>query len=299
MKKLRTVLVAMVAVSLMSVTAFASSNEQTLDEVIGAESSVVQDVGTSETGETGETGDGSTINGDSFKEVFGSGGIDNKSQIDNLKNATKLDGSSEAASKVNATLSKVLSVVIQVISYAVTALLVLRVLLDLAYIVLPFTRSFLSNGYGSNVQSGMGMGAPGMGMGAPGMGMGAPGMGAYGMSRRGMYGMGAPGMGMGMGMGMGAPGMNGMEGSQPGATPSMGRVQLISKTALNAVAAEGVIGPNGKSISPLKTYAKNMVIVLVLAPTFLTLAITGVLTQLGITLGELLAMGISNLGNMF
>ena len=298
MKKLRTVLVAMAAFSLMSVTAFASSNEQTLDEVIGAESSVMQDAGTSETGETvetGETGDGSTINGDSFKEVFGSGGIDNKSQIDNLKNATKLDGSSEAASKVNATLSKVLSVVIQVISYAVTALLVLRVLLDLAYIVLPFTRSFLSNGYGSNVQPGMGMGAPGMGMGAPGMGMGmgAPGMGAYGMGRRGMYGMRAPGMGMG------APGMNGMEGSQPGATPSMGRVQLISKTALNAVAAEGVIGPNGKSISPLKTYAKDMVIVLVLAPTFLTLAITGVLTQLGITLGELLAMGISNLGNMF
>ena len=279
MKKLRTVLVAMAAFSLMSVTAYASSNEQTLDEVIGAESSVVQDAGTSETGETGETWDGSTINGDSFKEVFGSGGIDNKSQIDNLKNATKLDGSSEAASKVNSTLSKVLSVVIQVISYAVTALLVLRVLLDLAYIVLPFTRSFLSNGYGSNVQ--------------PGMGMGAPGMGAYGMGRRGMYGMGAPGMGMG------APGMNGMEGSQPGATPSMGRVQLISKTALNAVAAEGVIGPNGKSISPLKTYAKDMVIVLVLAPTFLTLAITGVLTQLGITLGELLAMGISNLGNMF
>ena len=293
MKKLRTVLVAIAAFSLMSVTAYASSNEQTLDEVIGAESSVVQDVGTSETGETGKTGDGSTINGDSFKEVFGSGGIDNKSQLDNLKNATKLDGSSEAASKVNSTLSKVLSVVIQVISYAVTALLVLRVLLDLAYIVLPFTRSFLSNGYGSNVQPGMGMGAPGMGMGAPGMGMG------MGMHRRGMYGMGAPGMGMGMGMGMGAPGMNGMEGSQPGATPSMGRVQLISKTALNAVAAEGVIGPNGKSISPLKTYAKDMVIVLVLAPTFLTLAITGVLTQLGITLGELLAMGISNLGNMF
>ena len=293
MKKLRTVLVAIAAFSLMSVTAYASSNEQTVDEVIGAESSVVQDVGTSETGETGKTGDGSTINGDSFKEVFGSGGIDNKSQLDNLKNATKLDGSSEAASKVNSTLSKVLSVVIQVISYAVTALLVLRVLLDLAYIVLPFTRSFLSNGYGSNVQPGMGMGAPGMGMGAPGMGMG------MGMHRRGMYGMGAPGMGMGMGMGMGAPGMNGMEGSQPGATPSMGRVQLISKTALNAVAAEGVIGPNGKSISPLKTYAKDMVIVLVLAPTFLTLAITGVLTQLGITLGELLAMGISNLGNMF
>ena len=196
---------------------------------------------------------------------------------------------------MNSTLSKVLSVVIQVISYAVTALLVLRVLLDLAYIVLPFTRSFLSNGYGSNIQPGGMPGQPGMGMGAPGMGMGmgAPGMGAYGMGRRGMYGMGAPGMGMG------APGMNGMEGSQPGATPSMGRVQLISKTALNAVAAEGVIGPNGKSISPLKTYAKDMVIVLVLAPTFLTLAITGVLTQLGITLGELLAMGISNLGNMF
>ena len=93
MKKLRTVLIAMAAFSLMSVTAYASSNEQTLDEVIGAESSVVQDVGTSETEETGKTGDGSTINGDSFKEVFGSGGIDNKSQIDNLKNATKLDGS--------------------------------------------------------------------------------------------------------------------------------------------------------------------------------------------------------------
>ena len=52
-------------------------------------------------------------------------------------------------------------------------------------------------------------------------------------------------------------GMGGMQqGSQPGATPAMGRIQWISTAALNAVASEQVPGPDGRAQSPLKMYAK-------------------------------------------
>ena len=114
---------------------------------------------------------------------------------------------------------------------------------------------------------------------------------------RGGYGM-RGGMGMGGMNGMGAMGGMGMQGSAPGASAAMGRVQWVSTTALNAAAAEQVVGPDGKPMSPLKTYAKDMVVVLVITPILLTLAITGVLTDLGFLIGKLLTDAIANIGQM-
>jgi keratin, type II cytoskeletal I (fragment) len=128
-------------------------------------------------------------------------------------------------------------------------------------------------------QSGMGMGMN-SGMGGMGMGIGMGMHGGYGMNRMGIGGMGMQG------------------GSVPGANPAMGRVQCVSTAALNAAAAEQIVGPDGKAISPLKMYAKDMIVVLVITPVLLTLAITGVLTDLGFLIGKLIADTVSGIGGM-
>ena len=301
MKRISAILLAsIITMSAMCTTSFAA---QSLDDVIGgnttsvsesqaetpADSSSVVENSTPENSqpESGSNGGGSGIGG-----VFGSNGTYN--QVDDLKDATNLNESSEGAKKINQGIKSIASFIVQVLAYAVTALLVLRVLLDLAYICLPFTRSFLANGYGGNAQAGGGgTGMPGMGAPMGGMGMGGMGMGGMGMNR---------GMGMGMnsmgGMGMNGMGMGGMQQSQPGASPAMGRIQWVSNPALNAVAAETVVGPDGKAISPMKMYAKDMIVILILAPTFLVLAITGSLTNLGLLIGDMLSSAISNIGTM-
>ena len=195
--------------------------------------------------------------------------------LESIKQATDLSGPSAGAERVNNGITKVASFIVQILAYFITAFLVVRVVLDLTYICIPFTRSFLANGYGGNAQAGGG----GMGMQQPGMGMG--------------------GMGMNSGMGMGGMGMGGMQGSAPGANPAMGRVQWISTAALNAVAAESVVGQDGKPVSPLGSYAKDMVVVLVITPILLTLAITGVLTDLGFLLGQLITNAVAGIGTMF
>lgn len=221
--------------------------------------------------------------------------------IENTKNAADLTSvDTKGADKVNEGIRTVAAFIVRILSYFLTAFLVVRVILDLVYIALPFTRSILSNGYAGNPAaggSGMGMQQPGMGgMGSPmgGMGMGMGGMGMGGMGMRGGYGMNRMGMG-----GMGGMGMNGMGAQgQMGASPAMGRVQWISSAALNAVAAEQMPGPDGKPQSALKAYAKDMMVVLIITPVLLTLAITGVLTNLGFLIGDIIAKGITSIGGM-
>lgn len=218
--------------------------------------------------------------------------------IENTKNAADLTTVDTAgADKVNDGIRTVAAFIVRILSYFLTAFLVVRVILDLVYIALPFTRSILSNGYAGNPAaggSGMGMQQPGMG----GMGMGA-GMGGMGMG--GMGGMGGYGMRGGYGMnrmGMGGMGGMGMQQGQMGASPAMGRVQWVSSAALNAVAAEQMPGPDGKPQSALKAYAKDMMVVLIITPVLLTLAITGVLTNLGFLIGDVIAKGITSIGGM-
>lgn len=220
----------------------------------------------------------------------------NKDLISSVQDATDLSEVSPGAQKINKGINKVASFIVQVIAYLITAGLVVRIVIDLCYIGLPFTRSFLANGYQGNSQAGAG-GMPnqgmmggmngGMGMGGMNGGMGM-GMGGYGM--RGGYGMNRMG-------GMGGMGMGGMQG-QMGAQPAMGRIQWVSNAALNAAAAESVVGPDGKAVSPFKAYMKDMTVVLVITPVLLVLAISGALTDLGFLLGDLLANAIEGIGGM-
>ena len=299
MKKISALLLLCMAIALVPIE---SAHAATLDDIINDESSngdsntsneVVDEPTSGSSQETNQNGNtSSNTTGNTIGTDGGNGGY-----VDEIKDATNLSEKSAGATKLNAGIKKVASFIVQVLSYFATACLVVRVLLDIVYIVLPFTRSFLANGYAGNPQSqGTGMQQPGMGgmgsMGMGGMGMGGMGMGGYGSSRYGMGGMGSMGMG-GMGMNAMQQGM-----SQPGATPALGRIQWVSTAALNAAAAESVVGPNGKAVSPLKAYAKDMVIILVITPIFLVLAVTGALTDLGFLIGEMLANAVSGIGGM-
>lgn len=223
----------------------------------------------------------------------------NDSYLDELGDATRLSEPSAGATRINQGIKRVASFIVQVLSYFLTAFLVVKVILDVCYITLPFTRNFLSNGYVGNaaaaqdpsamqggMQNGMGMG--GMNGGFGGMGGGFGGMsggfgGGMGMNR---------GFGGGMGMGMGMGGMQGGMGQQqPAGNPF--KTQLVSDGALNAVAAQKQTGVN-----PFKHYAKSELPLLIIAPIFLVLAITGTLTNIGFMLGDMLARALSGIGNM-
>jgi len=237
----------------------------------------------------------------------------NYDYIEEIKSANDLTELSPGASKINGGIKKFASFIIQVLSYGITALLAARVIIDLVYILIPFSRTLLANGYqgtpnmSADMQGGMGgmngMGGMG-GMGGYGMNrMGMGGMGGYGMNRMGMNGMGMNGMGMngmgmnGMGMGGMQGGMNGMQGGVQGGAMS-NRIQLVSTQALNAVASESVPGPDGITHTALRIYSKDMIVYLVAAPILVVLAVSGALTNLGLLLGELIANAISNAGSM-
>ena len=214
---------------------------------------------------------------------------ENNEFIAGLQEATDLTDPVEGVNAVTPWIKQAAGFVVQVVFYAVTVLLAVRVVLDLAYIGLPFTRSFLGNGYSgaAAAQGQPGMGGPGMGMGGPGMGMGG-----YGMNRMGMGGMGGYGMNR---MGMGGYGAGG----NPNQTGQMmGKIQWVSNAALIAAEQEGQMTPDGKHTGPLKSYMKNMIVVLVLVPVLLVLAATGALTQLGLTIGEILVDTIAMVGDM-
>lgn len=274
-KVLLTLLTSIMLLTLPVTTAYASS----LDDVVS---------GTSQ-----ESTDSSSSNSSSVSSSKSSIPMTADEYIENTKDAADLTNvDTKGASKVNEGIKTVAAFIVKILSYFLTAFLVVRVLLDLVYIALPFTRSMLSNGYAGNAAAGgAGMGGMG-GMGSPMGGMG--GMGGMSMGMRGGYGMNRMGMG---GMGMGSP-MGGMGGSQMGASPAMGRVQLVSTAALNSVASENMPGPDGRPQSALKAYAKDMAVTLVITPILLVLAITGVLSNLGFLLGDVIARGIASIGNM-
>lgn len=288
-KVLLTVLTSVMLLTLPVTTVHASS----LDDVVN---STTQESTEATVGQNNEPSSNTSTSSSQSSSSYTSA----DEYIENTKNAADLTTVDTAgADKVNDGIRTVAAFIVRILSYFLTAFLVVRVILDLVYIALPFTRSILSNGYAGNPAaggSGMGMQQPGMG--GMGMGMGA-GMGGMGMG--GMGGMGGYGMRGGYGMnrmGMGSMGGMGMQQGQMGASPAMGRVQWVSSAALNAVAAEQMPGPDGKPQSALKAYAKDMMVVLIITPVLLTLAITGVLTNLGFLIGDVIAKGITSIGGM-
>lgn len=294
---MKRLLVTFLASFLLFTTPTLTLNASTLDDVVSGTQQQVEEATVPEQNSAPTSSSPSTETTTTGSSNY----VTAEQYIKNTKDAANLTGvDTTGADKVNQGIKKVAAFIVRILSYFLTAFLVVRVLLDLTYIGLPFTRSVLSNGYAGNPAAGgagAGMQQPGMGMGMggmPGMGMG---MGGMGMNR---------GMGMGMrgGMGMGGMGMGGMQGGmmdqqgQMGASPAMGRVQWISSAALNAVASETMPGPDGKPQSALKAYAKDMTVVLIVTPILVTLAVTGVLTNLGFLIGEVIARGIESIGGM-
>lgn len=282
MKRLITLIMAVIlTLSCMTVVAF---GDNSLDDVLNKVEQTEQQV------ETKTDTTATTENKEPSNDVYDK----NKSFIEGLNKAADVSAEVEGVSGVTSGAKTAVAFVVQILAYCITILLALRVVLDLAFIALPFTRTFLGNGYMGNSQAGaggipnsMGMGMGGMGMGGMGMGMG----GRYGGRYGGGMGMGMnPGMagGMNAGMGMGA-------GQQPNVT---GRIQWVSNAALNAVAGENVVGPDGKAVSPFELYVKDMVVVLIIVPILITLAVTGALTSLGFVIAQLIVDGLGKIGNM-
>ena len=293
MKKLATILLCgMLAFSSVSIGVSASS----LDDVIGANQQEQQNtqVEQSTTGNVEIPVDNQSTSGKT-----NSGYVSGEDFISSLQGSTDLTQHQEVVENAKPVMNKVASIIVQLLSYLITIGLTVRVVLDLTYIVLPFTRSFLSNGYMGNAQAGAG-GMPNQAMG----GMGGMGGMSGGMGMGGGYGM-RGGMGMGMnrmgGMSGGMGGMQqGMQGGMNNQNMSrMGETQWVSNAALNAVAAESQPGPDGKAVSPFKLYIKDMTVIMVLTPILLALALTGTLTDLGFLLGDVICAGINSIGGMF
>jgi hypothetical protein len=259
MKKIISLLVVVILLC-STIVAF---GEPSLDEVINSTENQVQaqeDVSKTDTNEQEAVSKPDTYN-------------ENKSFIEGLQGSANVSAEVEGVSNITSGAKTVVAFIVQVLSYLITILLALRIVLDLAFIALPFTRAFLGNGYMGNAQAGAGGLSNSLGMNGAGMNR--------------IGGMG--GMGMQGNMAMTSPQQ------QPNAS---GRVQLVSNAALNSVAGENTVGTDGKAVSPFKLYIKDMTVVLVIVPILITLAVTGALTNLGFTMAQLLVDGISKIGQM-
>lgn len=284
MKKVLSILL---AVLLLVTVAFATGSGKSLDDVLNEEAS-------SSSSEAQNENSNNTSSDDKKDET-------KKSIFDGLGGAADMSEPAEGVAEATSALQKIVTVVVQFLMYAITLLLTLRVVLDIGYIVLPFVRGFLDGGASANGGA-MAAGAQGMNGMSPMGGMGMGGMGAMGGMGYGnrMGGYGANRMGMGMGMspmgGMGAMGAMGGMGAQGAQPMGLGR-QIVSDAAIQAVTAHAV-DQNGKPKSPLMMYATDMTVTLIVVPILLVLAITGILTDVGLAVGQLISQGLSNMSFM-
>ena len=82
-----------------------------------------------------------------------SGYVSSDDYINSLKGATSLtEERSDIVDKVNNATNRAVSIVVQILAYAIVAGLTLRVLIDLAYIAIPFMRKALSSEAGQAQQ---------------------------------------------------------------------------------------------------------------------------------------------------
>lgn len=182
----------------------------------------------------------------------------------------------EAQDAVQSTLGQIMGWIVPILVGVIFAALTLRVLIDILYIVAPFIRPKLAPGVQGDQMAENQMGG--------GMQYGVGGAGGMGMAG-GM--MGAGGMAGGMAGGYGGRGRRGMTGGMAG-------TQWVSETAIAAVMAGNQVGPNGKPNNPFIFYLKGMVVPLVLIPVMLVLLLSGVLTQVGFYIGDLITNVISS-----
>ena len=271
----------------MSFTAFA--NPMSLDDLVGNPSATQTQPAT----EQAEVNTGnSTVNNNATPPATGNTQttqqatqpVNGSDVYGSLADAGRVDLNNEKAKAATSGLANIVGVVVSFLCYAIVIGLTLRVVLDLMYVCIPPVRRFLCTMPAQNPQGG----APGMGMGMGGMGGGFGG--GFGGMNRGFGGMGG-------GMGMGGMGQNPMAAQQSTGGVGFGGIQWISKAAQNAVTSEGTPDPmTGKPINPLKLYAKDMIVILIIVPILIVLATNGSLIDLGFRIAELVTSIIYKIG---
>lgn len=283
---------------------------KSLDEVIGEAPTTTQTTQDSQNTQNTQDTQNNTTNNTETNSVTEDTSVVDKAQGTYEREQSFINGLNQAGNLSNVDVEGVETVtsgaklvaawIVQVLSYVIIAFVAVRVLLDICYVAIPFTRTFLANGYSGQAQS--------SGVGNMAGNMGGMGMNPMGGMGGGMYGHGRYGMGGGYGMnGMGGAGM--MGGNQMGGmagqnammnrnSSMVGNIQFVSNAALNAVATESVVGPDGKTQSPFKIYAKDMMVTLIIVPILIVLAATGVVSKLGFAIANFLVDGISKISGM-
>lgn len=195
--------------------------------------------------------------------------------LQGLSAVTDVSEQDETVKKMVTPLQSAVTIIVQALAYIITLGLSVRILCDLTYITLPFLRGLLGPGVQQGGPAGNAYGG-GYGYDNGGYGSGGYGNGGYG---NGGYGNG----------GYGRRNYGGRQnvGNQPGGVG--GGFQLVSEAAVGAVQA---------GVSPLKTYAKDMLGILILTPILLVLVITGTLADLGFTIGSLVSSLIGQAGTL-
>ena len=167
----------------------------------------------------------------------------------------------ETTEKIAKALKAIVTPIVQLLSHLIVIGLVVRVILDLIYIVIPFSRKLLL--YGQNVETSGNMGVGNMGNG------------------------GYPTASQMMTMSNGQNALGGQ-----GEASRSNKVQIISNAAIRAVQGE----QSGQSV--FRYYFKDMLVVMVVTPILLVLTLTGVLMDLGFILGDAICGLIVSLGAM-
>lgn len=190
--------------------------------------------------------------------------------VNDLAGAADFSGDSQIARDAQERTKPYMMAVMQILSWAIMALLGFSVLLDMLYLVAPPLRGLLSGGAGAtSATSGSATAGSGAGY---GMGGGIGGMGGFG---GGMSGFGG--------------GMGGGYTSNPSTPvkPAGGAgLCLVSQEAINAATA--VNPQTGQLKSSISAYAQTAWVKLVLTPIMLVLVLTGSLQQIGLTVGSVL-----------
>lgn len=212
----------------------------------------------------------------------------NKSFIQGLNKAADLSPEVDGTQKIIAPLRYGVAFVVQVLSFIIITGMALSVVLDLTYLAVTPLRSVLSNGHsGSALPAGQQASAQPGGF-QPG---GFPSL--YNFKQGPTSGFGPPQTQAGLPGAMN-PGQPGQPNNGPG-----GRIQLVSKAALDAAANEGTIDPNtSKTRGLISLYMKGMGLKLILIPVLLILVVTGSLTNLGFVVADVLVAVIRLLGEM-
>ena len=163
-------LAGMLSVSMLCSTAFAVEEVNSIYDIGSEQQSQTEEY----QGSVNATADRSTLGNDdapsnssNTTSNYSSTTASGREFINDLQSATDMSESNETVEKAAQPMVRIVSIIVQMICYIITAGMSLRVALDLCYIALPFTRTFLSNGHVGNPQAGTpgAMNQGGMGMG--------------------------------------------------------------------------------------------------------------------------------------